>query len=1355
MVSQGRSDLGAPVVATAVEEKEAFGFALLPTALVRFELNGHISDTFRALCDTGAQANLIDEQLIHRMRWPMQQCKLRFNGANGLPSKPITRKLSCNLLSRFDNVPLLSIDLMVTSQSIGIWLPQTPIVDQIIESTVLERLADPEAHRPAPVNVILGAGIWAAVIQDGGFTNRFGIAFQPSHLGWLIFGGGIRMCNSLVIAVTVDHESEPDLDALLRRFWEMEEISIVRARTLEQEKCEEIFMRTHRRLADGRFQVDIPLHEDISRLGSSRALALHRFRQLERRFQRDPALQEKYTVAINDLLKADQMRLADRSPGSLCYHIPHHAVLKKFRIVNDATCTTDKGMSLNEAQLVGKKLQDDLAHLIMRFRCHPVAITADIQKMFLQVRINPNQWDLQRIFWRPSPESDIKEYWLTAVTFGMASAPHCAVRAMIQGARELSAQFPMGAAAVEHDFYMDDCLTGAQEDADAKLLCYEMDTLLRSCGFVLDKWRSNRRNIVPQGPSSVSNEALELCEFSDTTVLGLRWLPSSDELMFKFQPPTLLGHGEATKRRVLSRIAQIFDPNGYIGPVVIVAKILMQKIWSAKISWDALVPIEIFREWQHFQQQLPLITEIRLPRWLGIGNNRNVSFHGFADASILAYGAVLYARVESADFVECTIIAAKSHVAPLKTITMPRLELCAAQMLSELLEAFKRTSRMTHIKSTLWSDSQIVLAWLTKDAASLKVYVNNRVQKIQRLTTNTDWQYVPSADNPADLLSRGMSAAELQSSRLWWHGPEWLVRSKIFWPDARPSLSVEAEVAIAKEAKVDAADSEGKFRPVLKEFAAMSLTMQNKDLLLRASSANALYRLTAWVFRFIHNARSAKKRTGHLLNKEISTAQDYWLREEQLIYYAKEIEALKNPQTAGVDPSSPIARFNPHIDSKGVLRLRGRLDRVLAPEHRKSPALLPDISHLAKLLITEAHKRTLHGGPRLLTAYLRQMYWITNLRRAIRTNISRCISCVKQRQEVCQQLMGELPSDRIEPYRAFKRSGVDYAGPFLVKVRSGRCNIKEKKYVAVFVCMVTKAVHLELAESLSAEDFVAAFLNFTSIRGVCERLWSDNGKNFEGAATDLKQMLQSWDDSDMGKMLQAYGTEWRFITPYAPHQGGLWEAAVKSMKYHLNRIVGPHYLTSAQFRLVLNQISAVMNSRPISAMSDDPEDLSFLTPAHFLIGEPIIQPFGASVLQVPNNRLSLLQQKQKMTQAFWKAWAQDYLQELQQRPKWRKVQPNLKPGDLVIVKEDNTPPTMWKAARVVEVFPGKDGIVRNVSVQMATAEWDPKKLRDGKKRKLKSLKRPVQKLCRLPIEEIEAEPPRAQDVGTDTDIEEI
>lgn len=387
---------------------------------------------------------------------------------------------------------------------------------------------------------------------------------------------------------------------------------------------------------------------------------------------------------------------------------------------------------------------------------------------------------------------------------------------------------------------------------------------------------------------------------------------------------------------------------------------------------------------------------------------------------------------------------------------------------------------------------------------------------------------------------------------------------------------------------------------------AVSIQLQSTDLLSRISDAHRLFRVTAYVLRFIAIARGQieKRCQGVPTHEEIDEALKFWLRREQAIYFPKEIKILREnegKELQTIDRSSPILRFNPMMwKNEGILRLGGRLGKSLLAFEQKHPALLPEVSPLAQLLVRQAHDRTLHGGPRQMMALLRQKVWITGLRRLIHTNNSRCMSCVRQQQKCAQQMMADLPKDRTEPCRPFAHTGFDYAGPFEQKARGGRCKIIEKKYVAVFVCMVSKAVHLELAEDLSTKEFIQAYLRFTSIRGACLRLWSDNGRNFVGAEKELARMLRGWKQMDLGSELQRLGTEWRFITPSAPHQGGLWEAAVKSMKHHLRRVMGKEMLTSSEFRTILAQTSAAMNSRPLAALSDDPNDLEFLTPGHFL-----------------------------------------------------------------------------------------------------------------------------------------------------------
>lgn len=637
---------------------------------------------------------------------------------------------------------------------------------------------------------------------------------------------------------------------------------------------------------------------------------------------------------------------------------------------------------------------------------------------------------------------------------------------------------------------------------------------------------------------------------------------------------------------------------------------------------------------------------------------------------------------------------------------------------------------------------------------TLKEFVNNRVQRILRRTGNDEWRHVPSADNPADILSRGSMPLELLHSRLWWRGPVWLIRPCEYCPNSSVPPTQQTVNELQAETKSENNQDRRKGNLRLKQktlVSAAGIQLQSSDLLSRMSSAHRLFRVTAYVQRFIAIARGdpKKRAQGIPTHEEMEESLNFWLRHEQAIYYPKEIQTIRanegKPESEHqpLDRNSKILRFKPKIyKNEGILRLGGRLGKSMMAFEKKHPALLPDISPLAQLLVRQAHIRTLHGGPRQMAALLRQNLWITGLRRLIHTNNSRCLSCVRQQKKFAQQMMADLPKDRIEPCRPFAHTGVDYAGPFQIKARGGRCKIIEKKYVAVFVCMVSKAVHLELAEDLSTKEFIQAFLRFTSIRGSCSRLWSDNGKNFVGAEVELARMLRSWKHMELGSELQRLGTEWRFITPSAPHQGGLWEAAVKSMKYHLRRVIGKEILTSSEFRTILAQTSAAMNSRPLAALSDDPDDLEFLTPGHFLCGESMIQLFGKNVQDAPTNSLKRVEQIQQKSQLIWKQWSQDYLNELQQRTKWREPERNMQVGDLVLICEENTVPTLWRTGRVVEVFLAADGLVRNVRLKKVDVS--------SKNVKVSYLERPVQKLCLLLPKDIEADTSRAQGVEADT-----
>lgn len=350
------------------------------------------------------------------------------------------------------------------------------------------------------------------------------------------------------------------------------------------------------------------------------------------------------------------------------------------------------------------------------------------------------------------------------------------------------------------------------------------------------------------------------------------------------------------------------------------------------------------------------------------------------------------------------------------------------------------------------------------------------------------------------------------------------------------------------------------------------------------------------------------------------------------------------------------------------------------------------------LLVRGAHIATMHGGTQLTMHYIRQKYWVPGVRRLTRSVIHRCIPCVRQNAVSMQQQMAALPKVRLTPGRAFQRCGVDYCGPFYVKARGGRCKIISKAYVAVFVCMASRAVHLELVSDLTSEAFIAALSRLSSRRGRVHELYSDNGTTFHGADKEIANAVSSWKSLPSNSIFQSLYIKWTFIPPVAPHQGGLWEAAVKSAKHHLRRVVGDQQLTFEEFYTVLAQVEACLNSRPITRGSDDSTDGLALTPSHFWALEPVVAPMARDYTELPQARLQRWKLLQRFVQDFWRRWKDEYLDQLFLRTKWKGQQPNAAIGDVVLVRSENTPPTQWPMGRVTNIYKGNDGLVRSVEV---------------------------------------------------------
>jgi hypothetical protein len=746
--------------------------------------------------------------------------------------------------------------------------------------------------------------------------------------------------------------------------------------------------------------------------------------------------------------------------------------------------------------------------------------------------------------------------------------------------------------------------------------------ILKSAGIELDKWASNQKELLPSSTHGVTDNTLKAIEDDGVIkTLGICWHSRQDA--FKFNTQNLKTLTEArTKRTILSNIARLFDPLGWLSPVTVSAKVLMQDLCILKTDWDASLPPEMTRRWIEYCESLEALPDITIDRWLGTSQPQTLQIHGFCDASSRAYAAAVYLRVENTnESVSVHLIASKSKVAPIKSVSIPNLELCGAVLLVQLVIRLLKLALYEKLPVFLWSDSQIVLAWLNKHPSHWKTFVANRVSLIQTELPLATWSHVPTKENPADLATRGVKPIALANNNLWWHGPSWLQLGSIHWPKTKSEVQ-GLQVHMGKP---------------------------EPDLIKRYSSLTRLTRITAWCLRPIRKLRlkgvREKSLPNFLTTSDLSRSRASLIRLVQKHAFATEMALLEV----------------------------GRLSGSALPLDHRHPPILPRDSSYSRLLVRSMHLASLHGGPSLTASFVNQHAWILGSRLLVKSVVKHCVICQRTKPLLAHQLMGDLPASRVTPSRPFTTSGLDYAGPFQVRTTKGRGHRSYKAYIALFVCFVTRALHLELVSDLTTSAFIAAFRRFTSRRGLCRHLYSDNATTFKGADSELKGMFKAASTfyNKVGATLANDGTSWTFIPPNTPHYGGLWEAGVKSVKHHLRRAFHTHMLTFEEFSTALAEIEACLNSRPLCPLGSDPEDLNVLTPQH-----------------------------------------------LQERGKWRVTTDNVRIGQLVLLRDDRYPPAKWPLGRITEVHASRDGLVRVVTVKTAT----------------NTLRRHVARICILSLE---------------------
>ncbi|XP_018400048.1 PREDICTED: uncharacterized protein LOC108777614 [Cyphomyrmex costatus] len=751
-----------------------------------------------------------------------------------------------------------------------------PTIAELIPAEVFPRnavkipanvnLADPEFHLPRPVDLLIGSGGTLSLFSVGQINlscEGHDLYLQKTRLGWVVAGGTTARVPTKPVCYLSNLEKQ------VAKFWTVEELAEHAPKSKEETECEAHFEKTVSRDNDGCYTVRLPFRNSNVFIGESRSLALKRLMSLERRLNANLELRAQYEQAINEYLVRGHASLIE-NPRDNGYYMPHHAVIKdssnttKLRVVFDASAKSSNGLSLNDLLMVGPTIQDKLFSHLIRFRTYRYVITADIEKMYLQVLVHAEDRQFQRFLWRR--ENGVETFQINKLPFGISSSPFLATRVLQKLADDEGHAFPQAAQVLKSHLYVDDLLTGANTILEARMIRDDIIALLARGKFSIRQWASNDRCVVDDLATSALHANLVFKEDRALKTLGIMWSTSDDKIHYLTNPIKITER--ITKRNLLSDVAKIYDPLGLLSPIVLYAKRLMQRVWQCDLHWDESISQDIYTDWLEFARQLEIVNRISFDRQLFIESASDVQMHGFCDASTVGYGACWYIRSKRKRNVSVRLISAKSRLAPLKTITVPRLELCGALLLARLYKEIRNALNISPSKTIFWCDSTIALHWIKTSPHLLKTYVANRIAEIQEIVGTHEWRHVRSEDNPADAVSRGQLPHAFIQNRMWPGGPSWLTLEEDQWPNE-----------IARLVEV----------PDLKKNICLTTTMNDFNIVDKFSSYSKLCRIVAYCLRL----RSANNYFGSLCAKEIHEAEIRILKLLQATRFSDEIKELK------------------------------------------------------------------------------------------------------------------------------------------------------------------------------------------------------------------------------------------------------------------------------------------------------------------------------------------------------------------------------------------------------------------------------------------------------------------------------
>ncbi|XP_076060326.1 uncharacterized protein LOC143036654 [Oratosquilla oratoria] len=940
-----------------------------------------------------------------------------------------------------------------------------------------------------------------------------------------------------------------------------------------------------RQMNNGKYEIPLPMTDKPRIVPNSEPMAVKRLQQLKRKFK-DHEYYKQYKQFMTNLLEkgyAEEVPKYEVS-NQQAWYVPHFGVQHptkrdKVRVVFDCAARVND-LSLNDLLRQGPDINNLLLGVLLRFRLGLYACTADIETMYYQVKVPEDDRNYLRFLWWKDGHigSEIVKLRMTSHPFGASCSPSIANYALKRVVQDHGSQFHKSVSEIVlNNFYVDDMLVSSDDINELIDNCNNVIDLCSKGGFNLTKFNSNSREVLKNILKDKCSDNIEKFIEDEEVVqktLGLNWSLGKDEMSISINIDEI----PRTKRELLAVIGKIYDPLGMVAPVVLEGRVLLQELFRNGIGWDCTLSEKdqgLINVWMSRVNKLKLYSIDRCTKKGITSKVEAIECHIFCDSSEIAYGSVVYLRYKHIDgTIQCSFMLGKAKVAPLKSITIPRLELVAATLAIKLKCVIVRELPLKLTQIYIWTDSTTVLKYLHNDHLRFKTFVANRVSQIRENSEDVCWMYVSSRDNPADDVTR------MRQTSRWSEGPAFLSQNEEIWP-VQQQINKEdfSNLEIKRVMKVEVKPIQGHTVDVMSR------------LVCHYSSWFKLLRACSYLILFVRHLQRKGVSIIELNVQLMEVAEERVIKFVQNCYFAKEIVCLSKNDP--INLSSSIRKLKPML-LNGILRVGGRLINLELPLDMKHPVILPHEHHVTSLIIQHYHMKVGHMGRQAVLNQLRQKYWVIKGNSAVRKVLSKCVSCRRFKSSTITQEMAALPVDRANVnQKPFFVTGVDCFGPFFVK----RARSRVKRYGIIFTCLSIRAIHLEILHDLTAESMINAFTRFMSRRGTVSKLISDHGTNFIGANKVLKDNLIM---RHIGNELTKRGVDWVFTPPGGSHYGGVFERMIGLVRRVLEVVIGSQTLSDDSLSTFFCEVESIINSRPLTVVSNDVNDLCPITPNSLL-----------------------------------------------------------------------------------------------------------------------------------------------------------